>query len=215
MAEEPEPQVKGARPRPRRAPGRPPAPPSGLRAPYLAPSPGGRPARARCPLGSAPLGRPLPTRRVQAALPRHTLGTRPSWLGAGGLRGGARGPPEKLGGAAGRACPLGRGGRRPARGPPRWPGRGRASWQRPKQCALTGVPRRQWPGPSTRAGGGRVLRGRGRGLAGPPTPTRIPASPPGRPKSVPGTPGLLPISEAAARGAALPGCETRILTHPL
>lgn len=84
------------------------------------------------------------------------------------------------------------------------PGGAGASWERAKQCVLTGVPRRQWPGPSARAGGGRP--GRGRGLAAPQTGAPTPASPPGAPRPVPGHPGLLPIPEQTVHRAAFPGC---------
>lgn len=97
MAEEPEPQVKGARPRPRRAPG---APRFALRRPHpsrprvsvlliLPPPRMIAPPDRPFPLDSVPLGRPLPTRRegvgrapgVYSVLPSHSLGNSRDGLG--------------------------------------------------------------------------------------------------------------------------------------
>lgn len=124
---------------------------------------------------------------------------------------------EKLGGSAGQiyrfADSVVRGGGR--RGVPSdGPGGAWASWKQPKQCVLTGVPRKQWPGPSTRAGRRARLQGRGRGLAWLRTSSRTPASPPGAPKFVPQSPGLLPISEQAVHQATFPRCVIFFLTSP-
>lgn len=248
MAEEPEPQVKGARPPPAQGPrGRPasplrrtPEPDSSLPCslPRLPPRMIAPPAPPIPTLYSAPLGRPLPTRREgvgrapgvyrQCFTITLTLKNSRDGLGAGvspllrvwsqGLAGGSPAVAsvgawgavlEKLGGFAGQVYRLAdsvvRGGGR--RGVPRdGPGGAGASWKQPKQCVLTGVPRKQWPGPSTRAGRRARLQGRGRGLAWLRTSTRTPSTPPGAPKSVPQSPCLMPISEQAVHQAAFPRC---------
>lgn len=224
MAEEPEPQVKGARPPP--APGpegrpasplrRPPEPV--LEAPVLVISPPPRMIASPDPLfllGSAPLGRPLPSRREGVGQPpvctdcftiTLTLGNSRDGLGVGespspgrepgaGRRepgaayAGRGGFPGKLDGSAWRVSRVADpavGGRGPVRGPPRWPGRGLGKLE----TAKTMSPKRRPP--QTMAG--TVHTGRGRGLAWPRTPTRTPASPSGAPKSVPGSPSLLPVT---------------------
>lgn len=93
--------------------------------------------------------------------------------------------PEKLGGSAGRlsrsADPaVGVGGRRGA--PRDGPGGAGASWKEPKQCVLTGVPRKQWPGPSTRAERRERLQGPGEGPGLAVDPDAHPSEVPGRPK---------------------------------
>lgn len=104
MAEEPEPQVKGARPppapglgAPRRALRSPPEPPSSLPCSLARPPPRMTPAPA---LGSAPLGRPLPTRLRSEPSSEEAPGEPPActvfyhhthsrgqtgWLGGGGV----------------------------------------------------------------------------------------------------------------------------------
>lgn len=106
MAEEPEPQVKGARPRPRRAPGAPPR--AALGAPCSLPRPlPGRPPRPR----------PLPTRlrssrappphpaRAGSASPSHTRDAA-ELAGGGGAAWGRAGAPRKVGRRRGAGLPT-------------------------------------------------------------------------------------------------------------
>lgn len=144
-------------------------------------------------------------RRAHSGGPQDGRGRGEARVPAGGWAGGSC---EKLGGSA--RCvptPVGpavgggwAGGDGPARGPRRWPGRGRRKLGTAKQCVLTGVPRRQWPGPSARAGGGRVYRAEGgawprRRPGRPPRPG--PRAPPG---PSPGIPGFCPSQSRRCTG---------------
>lgn len=144
-------------------------------------------------------------------------GSPPSPAGTEGLAGGSRGlracvggwgaVPAKLGGSAGRLSgfagwAVGGGRRGGGRcGVPRdGPGGAGATWEQPKQCVLTGVPRKQWPGPSTRAGRRARLQGPREGLGVAADPKAHPSKPPAPPKIRPRESCLLPIPELAVHG---------------
>lgn len=211
MAEEPEPQVKGARPPPA-PPGAPARSCGGSRAAPEAPGSlscppqddSSSPPQLSIRSSRAPPPQPAPAFppagrcgrfRTASALGRHTHAARfrrvwgavspesPPGAGVRGLRGWAVGGcSEKLGRPSGRVSQFAhsalgaRAERVRRRGVPS-DARGGvgASWKRPKQCVRTGIPRKQWPGRSTRAGRRARLRDRGRGWASPRTPTRAPA----------------------------------------
>lgn len=183
---------KGGAPPPAPGPrGRPPAPPSGLRARYLAPSPDGRPARAPVPtrLRSSRAPPPHPA-RAGSASPSHTREAA-ELAGGGGAAWGCVGAPRKVGWRRGAGLPT-----RP-RGAAAGAGSPTVAREGPGKLATAKTMRPNRRPPQTMAGtvhpGRRRARppGSGEGPGRAPDPHAHPREtppPPGAPNPCPGVP---------------------------